>query len=160
MTWIFQMKNSLQIPSVLASPNSMGQNYLCVLCIVVLLPSWVQCTRSRKRSNLLFTNVRMPSRIVIWLPQTFGCTTYSKLDLVRIFIGSPMALHIQKSWVQSDFVSMLSFLARWYVWEEDSVGPSTKQGSQDLLVRLVTREELVRGRSSWQLPPYVARYFP
>ena len=49
-----------------------------------------------------------------WLPKKIGCITYSKVGLSRILLGNPMALHIPKFQVHSDFVSMPSFLARWY----------------------------------------------
>ena len=42
-----------------------------------------------------------------------GCLTYSKAGLSRIFIGNPMAFHIRKLQVHSDFVSMPSFFAGW-----------------------------------------------
>ena len=40
-----------------------------------------------------------------WRPKTFGCITYSKVRLCRIFTGNPMALHIRNLCVHSDFVS-------------------------------------------------------
>ena len=75
---------------------------------------WARPGYLKNPGHLTYCRNSLPEKChVTWLPKQFSCTTHSKVGHSRILIGNPMALHIWKFQVHSDFVSMPSFMARW-----------------------------------------------